>query len=57
MSNGSWLKAIIAGALIWIAISLVAIAHQPAHAGSAVATIELVLSFILAIIACLIVRW
>jgi hypothetical protein len=57
MSNGGWLKAIIAGALIWIAISLVAIAHQPAHAGSAVATIELVLSFVVAILACLILRW
>jgi hypothetical protein len=57
MSNGGWLKAIIAGALIWIAISLVAIAHQPAHAGSAGATIELVLSFVVAILACLILRW
>ena len=57
MSKGGWLKAIIAGALIWIAVSLVALAHQPAHAGSAVATIELILSFVVAIIACLLLRW
>jgi hypothetical protein len=52
MSNGGWLKAIVA-----IAISLVVIAHQPATAGSAVATIEIVLSFVIAVIACLILRW
>lgn len=43
MSNGGWLKAIIAGILLWIAISLAVIAHQPAVAGSVVATIEIVL--------------
>jgi len=57
MSNGGWLKAIIAGALIWIAVSLVVSAHQPAHAGSPVATIELVLSFVVAVLACVILRW
>lgn len=57
MSNAGWLKAIIAGALIWIAVSLVVIAHQPAHAGSVVATIELVLSFVVAVIAALLLRW
>ena len=57
MSNGGWLKAIIAGALLWIAISLVVLGHQPANAGSVVATIEIVLAAIVAIIACLILRW
>jgi hypothetical protein len=57
MSNGGWLKAIIAGALLWIAISLVVVGHQPANARSAVATIEIVLAVIVAIIACLMLRW
>jgi hypothetical protein len=57
MGNGGWLKAIIAGALLWVAISLVALAHQPSTAGSAIATIEIVLSLVVAIIACLILRW
>jgi hypothetical protein len=57
VSNGGWLKAIIAGALLWVAISLVVFAHQPANAGSVVATIEIVLSLVVAIIACLILRW
>jgi hypothetical protein len=49
----SLLKAIIAGALIWVAINLIAIAYQPAHAGSVVATVEIVLSLVVAIVACL----
>jgi hypothetical protein len=53
----SLLKAIIAGALIWAAINLVAIAYQPAHAGSVVATVETVLSLVVAIVACLVLRW
>jgi hypothetical protein len=57
VSTGGWLKAIIAGALLWVAISLAVLAHQPATAGSAVATIEIVLSLVVAIIACLILRW
>lgn len=57
MNTAGWLKAIIAGALLWVAISLVAFAHEPAHAGSAVATIEIVLSFVVAVIACAILRW
>ena len=57
MGNRGWLKAIIAGVLLWIAMSLVVIAHQPAHAGSVVATIEIVLSLVVAVIACLILRW
>jgi hypothetical protein len=57
VGNGGWLKAIIAGALLWVAISLAVIAHQPARAGSVVATIEIVLSLVVAIIACIILRW
>ena len=34
------LKAIIAGALIWIAINLVAMGYQPAKAESVIATVE-----------------
>jgi hypothetical protein len=55
--RGDWLKAIIAGALIWVAIYLIATAFQPAHAGSVISTIEIGLSLILAIIACLLLRW
>ena len=56
MSNGGWLKAIIAGALLWLAILLVAIAHQPSHAGSPVAFIEIGLSLVVAVIACVVLR-
>jgi hypothetical protein len=51
------IKAIVAGALIWLAINLVAIAYQPAHAGSVIATVEIILSLVVAILACLILRW
>ena len=57
MNKGGWVKAIIAGALIWLAITLVAIAYQPTHAGSAIATIDHVLALIVAVLACLILRW
>ena len=52
----TWLKSIIAGALLWIAMYLIATAFQPAHAGSAAATIEIALSLIVAILACLLLR-
>jgi hypothetical protein len=51
--RGGWLKAIIAGALLWVAMYLMTTAFQPAHTGSPIATIEIVLSFLVAIIACL----
>jgi len=57
VSNAGWLKAIIAGLLLWIAMSLIALAHEPAHAGSAIATIEIILSLIVTVIGCLILRW
>jgi len=51
------LKAIIAGALIWIAINLVAMGYQPAKAGSFVANVEIGLSLVLAVVACVVLRW
>jgi hypothetical protein len=51
------LKAIMAGALLWVAINLVAIGYQPAQAGSVVATVEIVLALVVAILACVILRW
>ena len=51
-----FLIALVAGLLVWIAICLVAIAYQPSHAGSLVATLEIILSLVLAIIACVLLR-
>jgi hypothetical protein len=53
----SLLKAIVAGALIWVAIILVAIGYQPAHAGSTMANIEIGLALVVAILASLVLRW
>jgi hypothetical protein len=50
------IKAIVAGALIWVAIILVALGYQPAHAGSVVSTVEIGLSLVVAILACVILR-
>lgn len=52
-----FLKATIAGALVWVAINLVAMGYQPAKAGSVIATVEIVLSLIAAILACVVLRW
>jgi hypothetical protein len=51
------LKAIIAGALLWVAINMIAMGYQPAHAGSVIATVEIGLSLIVAILACVVLRW
>lgn len=56
MASG-WLRAVIAGALIWVAITLVAISYQPAHAGSVVSTIDFILALVVAVLACLVLRW
>jgi len=53
----SFLKVIIAGALIWVAIILVASGYQPAQAGSIVANIEIGLALVVAILASLVLRW
>ncbi|MBV9010070.1 MAG: hypothetical protein JO354_13035 [Verrucomicrobia bacterium] len=52
----TWFKTIIAGALLWVAMYLMAIAFQPARAGSVMATVEVVLSLIVAVLACLLLR-
>ena len=51
------LKAIVAGALIWVAINLVAMGYQPAKAESVIATVEIALSLVVAILACMVLRW
>ena len=53
----SFLRSLIAGALIWVAINMVASAYQPAHTGSAIAAVEIVLALLVAIIACFLLRW
>lgn len=55
--NAGWLKAIVAGALIWIAINLACMSYQPAHAGSVISTVYIILSLVVAVLACLILRW
>lgn len=52
-----FLKAIVAGALLWVAINLVAIGYRPAQAGSVIATVEIVLALLVAILACAVLRW
>jgi hypothetical protein len=51
------LKGIMAGALVWVAINLVAIGNQPVHAGSVLATVDIALSLVVAILACVVLRW
>jgi hypothetical protein len=50
-------KSIVAGILIWVAINLVAMGYEPAKAGSMIATVEIVLSLVVAILACVVLRW
>lgn len=52
----SFLISLAAGLLIWAAICLVAIAYEPSHVGSLVATLEIVVALVLAIVACLLLR-
>ncbi|HEY2103232.1 MAG TPA: hypothetical protein VGH08_08260 [Chthoniobacterales bacterium] len=52
MRNGYIIRILVGAALIWVAINMVAIAYQPSHAGSVVATLEIGLSLIVVIIAC-----
>ena len=51
------LKAIVAGALLWLAINLIAMGYEPAKAESVIATVEIVLSLAVAILACVVLRW
>lgn len=50
------LKAVVAGALLWVAINLVAMGYQPAQAGSVVATVEIGLALVVAILAAVVLR-
>ena len=52
----TFLLSLIAGILIWGSICLVAIAYQPTHAGSVVASVEIGLALVLTIVACLLLR-
>src|ERR1043166_1483387 len=52
----TFLISLAAGLLVWIAICLVAIAYEPSHVGSLVATLEIVVALVLAIVACLLLR-
>ena len=52
-----FLKAIAAGALMWVAINLVAMGYQPAQAGSVIATVEIALALVVAILACVVLCW
>ena len=55
-SMKSFLIALVAGILIWGSIVLIAIAYQPVHAGSVVASIEIGLALVLTVVACLLLR-
>ena len=52
----TFLISLAAGLLIWAAICLVAIAYEPSHVGSLVATLEIIVALVLAVIACLLLR-
>jgi hypothetical protein len=56
MPMRSFLISLVAGILIWGSILLVAIAYQPIHAGSVVASIEIGLALVLTVIACFLLR-
>ena len=56
MRNGYVIRILVGAALVWVAINMVAIAYQPGHAGSVVATLEIGLSLIVVIIACFFLR-
>ena len=55
-SMKSFLISLIAGVVIWGSILLVAIAYQPTHAGSVVASIEIGLALVLTVVACVLLR-
>ncbi|HZR78649.1 MAG TPA: hypothetical protein VFA58_05535 [Chthoniobacterales bacterium] len=51
------LKAIVAGVLFWVAINLVAMGYEPAKAESVMASIDIGLALVVAILACVVLRW
>jgi hypothetical protein len=56
MRTSDVIRTIVAAALIWVSINMVATAYQPGHAGSVVATLEIGLSLIVVIMACFFLR-
>ena len=56
MKNGYIIRILVGAALIWVSMNMVAIAYQPGHAGSVVATVEIGLSLIVVVIACFLLR-
>jgi len=52
----AFLISLVSGILIWGSLLLVAIAYQPSHAGSVVASIEIGLALVLTVLACFVVR-
>jgi len=56
MKNGYSIRILVGAALIWVAINMVAIAYQPGHAGSVVATLEIGLSLVVVVLACFLLR-
>jgi hypothetical protein len=56
MKNGYIIRILVGAALIWVSMNMVATAYQPGHAGSVVATVEIGLSLIVVVIACLLIR-
>ena len=56
MKNNCVIRILVAAALIWVSMNMIASAYQPSHAGSVVATLEIGLSLIVVIIACFFLR-
>jgi len=56
MKNAYIIRILVGAALIWVGINMVAIAYQPGHAGSVVATLEIGLSLVVVVLACFILR-
>jgi hypothetical protein len=56
MKNNYVIRILVAAALIWVSMNMIASAYQPSHAGSVVATLEIGLSLIVVIIACFFLR-
>lgn len=52
----TFLISLVAGALVWTSILLIAIAYQPSHAGSVIANIEIGLALVVTVIACFLLR-
>jgi hypothetical protein len=56
MKTNYVIRVLVAAALIWVSMNMIASAYQPSHAGSVVATLEIGLSLIVVIVACFFLR-